>query len=115
MCKAHRLLYHSTLVLRVTKKKTVPAALAEEGEGRLVVLRQKVVCLEHLREAGPPNHHGDKVDSDQQVVNKELSICCDRRWCASNTCGHNQHFVKISHHGCHGRRADNDFVSIGHH
>jgi hypothetical protein len=25
------------------------------------------------REAGPPNHHDDKVDSDQQVVNKELS------------------------------------------
>ena len=28
------------------------------------------------REAGPPNHHDDKVDSDQQVVNKELSLCC---------------------------------------
>ena len=26
------------------------------------------------REAGPPNHHKDKVDSDQQVVNKELSL-----------------------------------------
>ena len=26
------------------------------------------------REAGPPNHHNDKVDSDQQVVNKELSL-----------------------------------------
>ena len=26
------------------------------------------------REAGPPNHHDDKVDSDQQVVNKELSL-----------------------------------------
>jgi len=26
----------------------------------------------HLRHlAGPPNHHDDKVDSDQQVVNKE--------------------------------------------
>ena len=25
------------------------------------------------REAGPPNHHGDKADSDQEVVNKELS------------------------------------------
>ena len=25
------------------------------------------------REAGPPNHHDDKVDSDQWVVNKELS------------------------------------------
>jgi len=27
------------------------------------------------REAGPPNHHDDKVDSDQYVVNKELSLC----------------------------------------
>ena len=26
------------------------------------------------REAGLPNHHDDKVDSDQQVVNKELSL-----------------------------------------
>ena len=26
------------------------------------------------REAGPPNHHNDKVDSDQEVVNKELSL-----------------------------------------
>jgi len=26
------------------------------------------------REAGPPNHHDDKVDSDQYVVHKELSL-----------------------------------------
>ena len=26
------------------------------------------------REAGAPNHHDDKVDSDQWVVNKELSL-----------------------------------------
>jgi len=26
------------------------------------------------REAGPPYHHDDKVDSDQYVVNKELSL-----------------------------------------
>ena len=26
------------------------------------------------REAGPPNHHDDKVDSDQEVVNTELSL-----------------------------------------
>ena len=26
------------------------------------------------RKAGPPNHLDDKVDSDQQVVNKELSL-----------------------------------------
>jgi len=29
------------------------------------------------REAGPPYHHDDNVDSDQEVVNKELSLC---RW-----------------------------------
>jgi len=27
------------------------------------------------REAGPPYHHDNKVDSDQKVVNKELSLC----------------------------------------
>ena len=26
------------------------------------------------REAGPPDHHNDKVDSDQYVVNNELSL-----------------------------------------
>ena len=26
------------------------------------------------REAGPPNHHDDKVYSDQKVVNKDLSL-----------------------------------------
>jgi len=26
------------------------------------------------REAGPPTHHDDKVDSDQQVVNKKPSL-----------------------------------------
>ena len=26
------------------------------------------------REAGPPNHHDDKVDSDQQVVNNEIYL-----------------------------------------
>ena len=31
------------------------------------------------REAGPPNHHDDKVDSDQQAVNKELSLGQVRR------------------------------------
>ena len=32
------------------------------------------------REAGPPNHHDDKVDSDQQVVNKELSLQIPAAW-----------------------------------
>ena len=26
------------------------------------------------REAGPPDHHDDKVDSDEEVVNKEPSL-----------------------------------------
>ena len=26
------------------------------------------------REAGPPHHHDDKVDSDEYVVNKEFSL-----------------------------------------
>ena len=30
------------------------------------------------REAGPPNRHDDEVDSDQQVVNKELSLSNNR-------------------------------------
>ena len=33
------------------------------------------------REASPPNHHDDKVDSDQQAVNEELSVpACDSSW-----------------------------------
>jgi len=45
--------YHSTLGLRVIKKKK--DGPHDGAEGRL-----------HLgREAGPPNHHDDKVDSDQ--------------------------------------------------
>ena len=43
------------------------------------VAAEKPIEEEHLiklpwREAGPPNHHDDKVDSDQLVVNKELSL-----------------------------------------
>jgi len=47
------------------------------------------------REAGPPNHHNDEVDSDQYVVNKELFICFGMRESrppasrrASPTCPH---------------------------
>jgi len=29
------------------------------------------------REAGPPNHHNDKVDSNQSVANKELFLSDD--------------------------------------
>ena len=31
------------------------------------------------REAGPPNHHDDKVDSDRWVVNKDFSL--SSTWC----------------------------------
>ena len=30
------------------------------------------------REAGPPHHHDNKVDSDQKVFNKKLSLYCMR-------------------------------------
>ena len=53
--------------------------------------RQKVACIEEggckatwkkefnlpWREAGPPNHHNARVDSHQQVVNTELSLCLE--------------------------------------
>jgi hypothetical protein len=31
-------------------------------------------CKNSWREAGPPDHLDDKVDSDQQVVDKEISL-----------------------------------------
>ena len=36
--------------------------------------RYEATWKRELREAGPPNHVDDKVDSDQQVVNKEFSL-----------------------------------------
>ena len=47
--------------------------------GVLAARRQKECLLKRefklpWREAGSPNHHDDIVDSDQQVVNKELSL-----------------------------------------
>ena len=41
----------------------------------------KISCVAQVefklpwREAGPPNHHDNKVDSDQLFVNNELSLC----------------------------------------
>ena len=81
--KAHRLVYHSTLGLRVIKKKgharecAVARALGalelldrEVGGLPLRVQRDRVQLWERefklpWREAGPPNHHDDDVDSDQ--------------------------------------------------
>jgi hypothetical protein len=40
-----------------------------EGRCETAMIREKLP----RREAGPPNHLHDKLDSDQEVVNKELS------------------------------------------
>ena len=32
------------------------------------------------RKAGPPDHHDDRVNSDQEVVNKGISLCGKRPW-----------------------------------
>ena len=49
--------------------------LPQDGteEGRCKAVRKEEFKLP-WREAGPPNHHDDKVDSDQQVVNTEVSL-----------------------------------------
>jgi len=46
---------------------------ARDREGRCNATWKREFKLP-WREAGPPNHHDDKVDSDQEVVNKELSL-----------------------------------------
>ena len=44
----------------------------------LVYDSREAVCKKEFklpwREAGPPNHHDDKVDSDKQIVNIEYSL-----------------------------------------
>ena len=47
------------------------ANVAEAGRHKAIWKREFKLPW---REAGPPNHHDDKVDSDEQVVNKELSL-----------------------------------------
>ena len=47
---------------------------SQESDLRTTTSQKCVVVPRRAREAGPPNHHDDKVDSDQQVVNKELSL-----------------------------------------
>ena len=42
-------------------------------EGRYKATRKRKFKLP-WREAGPSHHHDDKVDSDQKVDNKELSL-----------------------------------------
>jgi len=82
--KARRLLFHSTLGSRGIQKKkrraessadqNVPVAvrhLPRESEERLYWTRKFKLPW---REAGPPDHHDDKVDSDLNVVNKELCL-----------------------------------------
>ena len=82
MFKADRLLYHSTIGLRVIKKKRSTGGGARElfvlvriepsavhevhliEEGRYKATWKREFKLP-WHEAGPPNHHDDKVDSDQ--------------------------------------------------
>ena len=54
----------------------VPNSLDGGGTGFRVHIRlpEKREFLLPWREAGPPNHDDDKVDSDQQVVNQERSF-----------------------------------------
>ena len=48
-----------------------PGRLLEEGRCKAT---WKTEFKLPWHKAGPPNHHDDKVDSDQQVVKKELSL-----------------------------------------
>ena len=77
--KAYRLVYHSTIGLRIIKKKKKIWGVLSAGVGVAPLLRNlrthlpegscKATWKRELklpwREAGPPNHHDDKVDSDQ--------------------------------------------------
>jgi hypothetical protein len=45
-----------------------------DQERRCTAARKREFKLPR-RKAGPPNHEDDEVDSDQQIVNKELSLC----------------------------------------
>ena len=33
-----------------------------------------------MAQDGPPDHHDDRVNSDQEVVNKGISLCGERPW-----------------------------------
>ena len=61
---AHRLSYHSTLDPRVIKKKKLSVYLPAARKVD-VGLPGKGKFKPPWREAGPPNHLDDKVDSDQ--------------------------------------------------
>ena len=50
-----------------------PVAVERAGLEEQHVLPHKREFKPPWREAGPPNHHDEKVDSDQEVVNKTLS------------------------------------------
>ena len=53
----------------VPARARLPLVPAPAREGRCTATWKREFKLP-WREAGPPNHHDDKVDSDQQVVNK---------------------------------------------
>ena len=57
-----------------------------EGAPPLILVELELLAWQRefklpWREAGPPNHHDEKVDSDQQVVNQELSLRAPRPSC----------------------------------
>ena len=49
------------------------------------------------RDAGPPNHHDDKVDSDQQIVKKELSLCIKPKTRAFRDAGEDMALITLLH------------------
>jgi len=63
--KAHRLVHHSTLGLRVIKKKRVGTGAHSISSQEAFKASWKREFKLPWREAGPPNHHDDKLDSDQ--------------------------------------------------
>ena len=78
MCKARRFVYHSTLGWRVIKQRREKTSrFACQGPARGVVTGMSTARKVNIRlpgkrefklpwcEAGPPNYHDDKVDSDQ--------------------------------------------------
>jgi hypothetical protein len=55
------------------RQKHMPLCLNCSSEGRFKAAWKREFKLS-WREAGPPHHHDDQADSDQTVVNKELSL-----------------------------------------
>ena len=74
-------------VRRVVKKNVRRPEVPSSWKDAMSSLWQSPPCTEYIwkrefklpwREAGPLNHHDDIVDSDQSVVNKQLSLSARR-------------------------------------